>query len=228
MLRNDRQCRSSGVADISAKVFASSLGWLRSLYYDGIKHGFELGDVMPIGSGHDERQRDATTVHQQMALAPIFSPGPLDWVQQLIEPWALSSSPHQCFASARRCLQSHRIRQARSCIMPQKARPSPTPKIGHESRWHCRNAQQGVPSTGSLFATHKQSPQRQAWGLWACARRQPYGHSSGLPSVGVSESAVLRVSRIHRSLPMISPLSSSLQTRSSRMEAMIIYLRISS
>jgi len=29
---------------------------------------------MPIRSGHDERQGDATTVDQQVTLAPIFSP----------------------------------------------------------------------------------------------------------------------------------------------------------
>ena len=55
MLLDDRQCRRSGVASVSAKVLASPFGWLRSLDYDGIKHGFELGYVMPVGSGHDER-----------------------------------------------------------------------------------------------------------------------------------------------------------------------------
>jgi hypothetical protein len=39
-----------------------------------------LRNIMPVGPGHDERQRDATTVHQQMALAPIFFPDPLDSV----------------------------------------------------------------------------------------------------------------------------------------------------
>jgi hypothetical protein len=29
---------------------------------------------MPVGSGHDERQRDTTLVHQQMTLAAIFFP----------------------------------------------------------------------------------------------------------------------------------------------------------
>jgi hypothetical protein len=218
MLLDDRQHRRCGVAGVSAKVFASPFGWLRSLDYDDIKHGFELGYVMPAGSGHDERQRDATTVDQQMALAPIFSPGPLDWVQQLIAPWVLSSLRRQCFAIARRCLQSHRTRQARSSINPQKPLPSPTPKIWHESRWHCQTAQRGVPSTGSLYATHKQWPQRQAGDLWACVRHRPCGRSFDLPSVGVLESAALHASRIHRSRPMIWLLPSSLQTRSSRME----------
>lgn len=54
MLVDDRQCRRCGVAHVSAKVFASPFEWLQSLDYDGIKHGFELGPVMPIGSGHDE------------------------------------------------------------------------------------------------------------------------------------------------------------------------------
>jgi hypothetical protein len=34
----------------------------------------ELGDVMPICPGHDQRQRDATPVHQQVSLGAFFSP----------------------------------------------------------------------------------------------------------------------------------------------------------
>jgi len=57
--------------------------WTGSLKHDGIKNRLQLRNIMPIGSGHDERQRDATPVHQQMALAPIFSPDPWGWVRYL-------------------------------------------------------------------------------------------------------------------------------------------------
>jgi hypothetical protein len=33
-----------------------------------------LGDIMALGTAHDERERDATRVDQQMTLAPIFFP----------------------------------------------------------------------------------------------------------------------------------------------------------
>jgi hypothetical protein len=37
-----------------------------------------LTDVMSVGPGNDQRQRDATAVHKDMALASLFSPGPWD------------------------------------------------------------------------------------------------------------------------------------------------------
>ena len=42
---------------------------------DGIKDCGELTDVMSMGPGDDQRQRDATAVHQKMPLASLFSPG---------------------------------------------------------------------------------------------------------------------------------------------------------
>lgn len=41
---------------------------------NGIEHGGELTDIMSMGPGHDQRQRDATSVHQKVALASLFSP----------------------------------------------------------------------------------------------------------------------------------------------------------
>ena len=46
---------------------------------------------MSVCSGHDDRARDATAVHQKVALASIFSPGPSGSARQLPEPAALSS-----------------------------------------------------------------------------------------------------------------------------------------
>ena len=42
---------------------------------DCIKHRSELTDVMSIGPGDDQRQRDAMGVHQDMTLASLFFPG---------------------------------------------------------------------------------------------------------------------------------------------------------
>ena len=39
-----------------------------------IEHRDNLGDVMSMGPGDGKRQRDATGVHQKMALASLFSP----------------------------------------------------------------------------------------------------------------------------------------------------------
>jgi hypothetical protein len=52
----------------------------------GIQHRLQLADIMPVGSGDDQRQRDATPVRQHMALAPIFFPDPSGWVRRPLLP----------------------------------------------------------------------------------------------------------------------------------------------
>ena len=56
---------------------------------DGIEHCGELTDVMPIGPGDDQRQRDAMAVHQEMTLASLFFPGLSGSDQLLLLPEAL-------------------------------------------------------------------------------------------------------------------------------------------
>ena len=76
MFFNDAQGRIAAVTRIGAQVLAASLRRRGSLHHDGLKDCSNLADIMSICSGHDDRERDATTVHQQMTLAPIFSPDP--------------------------------------------------------------------------------------------------------------------------------------------------------
>lgn len=71
---------------IGAQVLGAALLGVRALDHDGIEHCRNLRHVMCVGSGHDERQRDATPVHQQMAFASVFSPDPSDSGQQLLVP----------------------------------------------------------------------------------------------------------------------------------------------
>ena len=70
------QRRPTSVTGIGAQVLAAPGAWGLALDHDGPQHLIELGDVMFIGPGHDERQRNATAVHQQVSLAPLFSPDP--------------------------------------------------------------------------------------------------------------------------------------------------------
>ena len=44
--------------------------------FAAIEHALELHDVMAVGTGHDEREWDATPVDQQLVLAAIFFPDP--------------------------------------------------------------------------------------------------------------------------------------------------------
>ncbi len=41
---------------------------------EGIEHGRELTEIMSMGPGNDQRQRDATSVHQDVPLASFFFP----------------------------------------------------------------------------------------------------------------------------------------------------------
>jgi len=81
-------------------LFDNFLGWLtritficakvlhnviRTVDHDLIEHNLKLANVMSVCPCYDYRQRDATAVHEDMALAAFFSPDPLDFGQQLPE-----------------------------------------------------------------------------------------------------------------------------------------------
>ncbi len=57
-----RQRTNASVAD----------GWTGPIDLDSIEHHPQLRDIMPVGSGHNERLRDAMTVYHQMVLLPFF------------------------------------------------------------------------------------------------------------------------------------------------------------
>ena len=78
MTLHDFQCWRTFVARVQTQVLGAPLGRRLALDHDGRQDSFELAHVMPIGAGHDERQGHATTVDQQVSLAPIFSPGRSD------------------------------------------------------------------------------------------------------------------------------------------------------
>jgi len=71
---NDIQRRLAAISGIQTQMFGAALGRYLSLDHDGGQDGLELRNIMPVRSGHDERQGDATAVDQQMTLAPIFFP----------------------------------------------------------------------------------------------------------------------------------------------------------
>jgi len=78
-----------GLPVISAISIEEGADFALGLDHDErVENGTELGNVMPICSGHDQRQRDATPVHQQMTLAAFFSPDPSGSVLPLQFPLA--------------------------------------------------------------------------------------------------------------------------------------------
>jgi hypothetical protein len=69
---------ASGFTVISLIRIQESLSSFREGDDDGIKDRSELADVMSVGPCNGQRQRDATPVHQYVALGSFFSPGPSD------------------------------------------------------------------------------------------------------------------------------------------------------
>lgn len=86
MTLNDLQRWLSAIPGIKTQMLGATLGRHLALDHDGRQDGVELRNVMPVRSGHDERQGDATAVDQQVTLAPIFFPDQSGWVRPALVP----------------------------------------------------------------------------------------------------------------------------------------------
>lgn len=159
---NDDTRWNAGVASIGTEVLAASLTWQGTRHHNGVKDGGKLADIMAVGRGHDDRQRDAMAVHQQVALAAIFFPDPSDSVRQLPELRALSSWPRRYSATARRSLPTRHTPPARPAIRLRTRRRPATPKSAGEWRWRSRSARRATPSTDSPYARHTRCLEHQA------------------------------------------------------------------
>jgi len=76
----------AAVSGIGTQMLAAALGGHGTRDRDRLEHLLQALAISHVGRGHDDRQRDATPVHQQVTLAPIFSPGPSGWVQRILVP----------------------------------------------------------------------------------------------------------------------------------------------
>ena len=213
MFFNDAERRGTGIASIGAQVLAASLRWRGTLHRDGIKDHGDLADIMSICPGHDDRQRDATTVHQQMALAPIFFPDPSGLARRLPEPVALSSSLRRCSAIATQCLPSRRTPPTQLSTGLQTRQPSATPESACELRSRYQSVRPAAPSTDTPCATRTQSPRTPRADPSACVRRQVCAQTSASATAPpVAGSTVRRAPRMHRKLPMTPVLPSPLRS----------------
>ena len=86
MTLNDLQRGLPAISGIQTQMFGAALGRHLSLDHDGGQDGVELRNIMPVRSGHDERQGDATAVDQQVTLAPIFFPDQSGWARPALVP----------------------------------------------------------------------------------------------------------------------------------------------
>jgi len=73
--------RLAGVPTVAKQVHATRAP--RSAH-EGVEERLELSDIIPVGPGDADRQRDPTPVDQDVPLASIFSPGPSGWVRRTL------------------------------------------------------------------------------------------------------------------------------------------------
>ena len=74
MILNGAKVLRAAVAGVGAQMLAPAIRRILAIDHDRVEHLVEPFAVMNVGPGHDDRQRNATAVHQQVALGALFSP----------------------------------------------------------------------------------------------------------------------------------------------------------
>ena len=181
--------------------------WLWSPNDNVIQYGFQLSYIVPIRPGDDDRQRDATLFHQQMAFASFFSPGPSGSDQQLPEPEVLWSLHYQYSAKTRICPPFHHIPPARLATWPGRPQPFPTVESRHERNWGCHTSLLGGPSIGSRCGEHKQFLQIPCDNPTAFCRHLFSGYKICSDPWLVAVRVAPHASKKHRKQPMTATLA---------------------
>src|SRR5574337_82168 len=207
---DDAKVLGAAVACIGAKVLAASDRRAFAFDDNGIEHLVESFAVIDVGRGHDERQRDATAVHQQVAFAALFSPDPSGSGRRLPAPRGPSSWPRRHFAIAKRCPPSRRIRPAPPSTGPRRSPLLPSPGSACGWRWRCQSAPWARPSIGNRYEARTRWPRTPAAPASRGAQHRACVGTSCPATAPDGALAVPRAPRMHPSPPTIrraSPLS---------------------
>jgi hypothetical protein len=171
---------------------------------DSVQSDRQQFDIMPVGPADDKGQRDASTVHQQAALAAFFPPDPWGCCPPLPAPVALCLESHQCFATPKQSLPFHHTRPAPPATGPGKTPAHASVESVCGWRWRCRTTWP-EPSTGSRCAAHKQCRRRFAGPPTAYARRPTDVDNACVPgALAVLAPRVEPSARVHRKPPTIA------------------------
>ncbi len=195
MALDGSQMLRATVSRIGAQMFVSSLWRVLAFDDDSVEHLIKPLAVVDVGPADDERQRDATAVHQQVAFASLFFPGPSGSGRQLLVPRAPSSSRHRRFAIATRCLACRRTPPSRLSRLPQRSPPSPIRESVCGWRWRCQSARRVAPSTGSLCAAQIRWPRTLGVPAWLVDLRQVCERTACPAPAHVEGSAVQHAAR---------------------------------
>ena len=173
---------------------------------DAIRQGRgQQRDIRRFRAADDEGQWDATPVHQQAALAPIFFPDPSGSVRRPLALTGLWSASHRYSARSRQCCASHHTPSARLATGAQTIPPPATLKNTDGSRLDSQTVLWATPSIERRFEGHTRSRQRLVWRATAFVlpRRSVDTPDSG--RAAALESMVPLSARRHLRLPMIEP-----------------------
>jgi hypothetical protein len=99
-----------------------------------VEGSHQLGDVITISPGHDDRSRDPTGVYQQRSLASISFVGRWGWARLTAVPTVPSVMPRRSFAIARQYLPSPRARRVPPARAPKRSQLAPIPETACGSR----------------------------------------------------------------------------------------------
>ena len=145
----------------------------------------------------DDRQRDATPVHDQTPLAPVFFPDPWDSAPRPPAPAAPCSTFRQYVAISKQSPTSRHIRSAPLARASRKSQPPASAKNGDEWRWNCRTVPWATPSIGCRFARQRRSRQRPVEAVTVSVPLRASGHIPAVDHVAARESAVRLSAKTH-------------------------------
>src|ERR1700722_5357444 len=184
-----------------------SRGWFGPGHHQIVQGGNQQGHIMDVGRAGDDRERDATPVGEQAALASFFSPDPSGWARHILAPGALCPWPRQCFANPKRSLPSRHIPPVRLAKAPEKSPLCANSGNAYEWRWP-PPIPWAAPSTDSRCARRKRWPQRFAAEASVFSRRPVCVDRADRQAAFEAEEKVQRRPKTHPIFPKISFVAS--------------------
>lgn len=198
---------------IGAQPFRSLCPNRRPTHDNTIQNRLQLRHVVPVCSGDDEGQRDATAVDKNVTLCAHFSPGPWGCARRTLVPTGPSSWPNPCSAMPTRCPPSRRTRPSR---LPKVVEKTPGPPISGNTRgwnWGFRISPLAALSIGILYATRTRCLQTLCADPGVSAHLPASAGRFAMDPVQVSGSTARRVPKTRRKPPRNGPCPSSSSSR---------------
>jgi hypothetical protein len=191
------------IALVRTQVLSAAAAGFGPHDHNAVQSDRQQFDIMPIGPADDKGQRDASTVHQQAALAAFFFPDRWGCCPPLPAPGALCLASRQYFATPMQSLPFHHTRPTLPATGPGKILVRASAESVYERNWRCRMTW-AAPSTGSQSAAHKQCRRRFGGRPTACVRRRAAVDNAGVSDVPwLWAPRAAHAARVHRKLPTI-------------------------